>query len=448
MEIAIVGGGMAGLTTAWLLQAEHEVTVLERDDRLGGQCHTVEVERERVKIPVEAGTRYLSERSHPHAVSLMEMVGLRPEPRRTSLTVVDTGRTQVHKLPPRTPREIVGLLSTPRRLREFMALQRVMRDADRLVSGGDWSQTLTDYLAEHGASRETVRQFMVPFFAAAWGAPPEVITQFPILALAKVARGWFRHHLTVPGGLRTYVEGVAKQLDRTRVRTGVRVGAVTHWPDRPDDGLDVHFADGSRQRFDAVVVATGAKVAAGLLDAGPAFTQICNTLRRFESFETEIAIHGDTRLMPPDRRDWSTCNHFYGVSRPFMSEWSGEHQGEPIFRSAITHSGLRPEAVFHRERSEHLVVTPETPLLQRALANQQGVSGLHLAGMYVEDVDHHESAITSALSVATRLSPRSERLAALRERAHQRAVDPTGVADLKHPPGPTVGPTAASAKTP
>jgi len=44
MRIGIIGGGAAGLAAAWLLEHDHDVTHFEKDDRLGGHAHTVDIE--------------------------------------------------------------------------------------------------------------------------------------------------------------------------------------------------------------------------------------------------------------------------------------------------------------------------------------------------------------------------------------------------------------------
>ena len=41
MRVAVVGSGISGLGSAWLLSRAHEVTLFEADDRLGGHTHTV-----------------------------------------------------------------------------------------------------------------------------------------------------------------------------------------------------------------------------------------------------------------------------------------------------------------------------------------------------------------------------------------------------------------------
>ena len=44
MRIAVVGSGIAGLASAWLLSRDHDVVVYEAADRLGGHTHTHDVE--------------------------------------------------------------------------------------------------------------------------------------------------------------------------------------------------------------------------------------------------------------------------------------------------------------------------------------------------------------------------------------------------------------------
>ena len=40
MKIAIIGTGISGLTTAYLLNKKHDVTVFEKNDYIGGHTHT------------------------------------------------------------------------------------------------------------------------------------------------------------------------------------------------------------------------------------------------------------------------------------------------------------------------------------------------------------------------------------------------------------------------
>ena len=43
LNIAIIGSGIAGMSAAWLLSHAHNVTIFEKDVRLGGHSNTVDV---------------------------------------------------------------------------------------------------------------------------------------------------------------------------------------------------------------------------------------------------------------------------------------------------------------------------------------------------------------------------------------------------------------------
>jgi len=45
MKIAVVGAGISGLTAAYVLQREHQVSVFERADHIGGHALTVDVKQ-------------------------------------------------------------------------------------------------------------------------------------------------------------------------------------------------------------------------------------------------------------------------------------------------------------------------------------------------------------------------------------------------------------------
>src|SRR6187401_3245849 len=60
VRVGIIGGGAAGLASAWLLEQEHEVTVFEKDDRFGGHAHTVTIEVDGRSLDVDAGFQFFA----------------------------------------------------------------------------------------------------------------------------------------------------------------------------------------------------------------------------------------------------------------------------------------------------------------------------------------------------------------------------------------------------
>ena len=44
-RVAIIGSGISGLTTAYLLQNKHDIVLFEANDYIGGHTHTVAVQQ-------------------------------------------------------------------------------------------------------------------------------------------------------------------------------------------------------------------------------------------------------------------------------------------------------------------------------------------------------------------------------------------------------------------
>src|SRR6187402_1206037 len=68
---AVVGGGVAGLTAAYVLQRHYDVTLFESDHRLGGHAHTHDVERAAGgTVSVDTGFIVHNERTYPQLLRL------------------------------------------------------------------------------------------------------------------------------------------------------------------------------------------------------------------------------------------------------------------------------------------------------------------------------------------------------------------------------------------
>ena len=167
---------------------------------------------------------------------------------------------------------------------------------------------------------------------------------------------------------------------------------------------------GERQGFDRLIVATSARDAADLLRGVPALAEMRAAVGGFRHFETEIVIHGDPSLMPPDRRDWAHNNLFFDGDATWMSDWQGLRDDVPVIRSWLPKSRALPRPLYARRSFHHLLMSPDNAVLQRRIAALQGTAGLWVTGMYAVDVDNHESALLSALVPVQELAPGARNL--------------------------------------
>jgi predicted NAD/FAD-binding protein len=413
MRIGIIGAGVSGMTAAWLLQHDHRVTLIEKAPRLGGHVETVPVAALSPTVHAELGPRFFFDTAYPYFLALLRLlaVPIRWSDARVSFTEVAPGHTIV--LPPRSPRHVASLLRSPRLVRHVLSLRRLIEEQPAIAARRDFSLTFRRHLAQGHYPPSFGPEFAYPFLAACWGAPLDRLPDFPVYSLLKgMPSGRRPGFYEIQGGMSRYVRAFGDELTEVDVRLGVGVRRVDHGIDQ-DARFHVEDERGDRHTFDRLIVATSAREAADLLRGVPAVAEMQATVASFRHFETEIVIHGDPSLMPPDRRDWSHNNLFLDGETAWMSDWQGLRDGVSVIRTWLPKGRALPRPLYGRRSFHHLLMSPENAVLQRRIAALQGTAGLWVTGMYAVDVDNHESALLSALVPVRELAPRAPNLGRL-----------------------------------
>lgn len=413
MRIGIVGAGGAGLAAAWLLEQRHDVTLFERDERLGGHAHTIEVEAHGQRFGVDAGFQFFGESTYPTLNRLLDALDV---PRRSypaTFTLSGQGRTVV--LPPARKGMPVWRSLAPASLSDIVRLRGFAAGIPAFMREHDTSVTMREYLDRLSLPASFRDGFLVPFLLGFWCVELDEFFQTAayntLFYLAALSNGWRApRQIEIDGGMRTYIEALAYDLGRADVRVGCGIRHIA----RSSDGFIVDDTLGGRHEFDELVVAAGAADAADLVDGLAGLAARVAQLRRFEFFDAVIAIHGDRSLMPPRESDWSVVNARWDGVHSQLSIWNPD-RGLPVFRSWVTYEERMPEPLYALVTYRHGLGTPAHFDAQRRLAAMQGEHGVWLAGMYTDDADSHESAVHSAVSIARRLAPGSPRLALLEE---------------------------------
>ena len=80
LNIAVVGSGISGLSSAWLLSKQHKVTVFEKDDRFGGHSNTVNVADVRGSVPVDTGFIVFNPATYPNLVEFFKLLAVPTKP--------------------------------------------------------------------------------------------------------------------------------------------------------------------------------------------------------------------------------------------------------------------------------------------------------------------------------------------------------------------------------
>jgi predicted NAD/FAD-binding protein len=415
VRIAIVGGGAAGLTAAYLLDADHDVTVFEALDRLGGHAHTVTVDAGGDSVSVDAGFEFFSGAMFPTFTRLLGLLGVPVQRYPLTATFYTSDNRYVCLLPPLRAGRLIWPALKPRQILDLLQFGVALHHAGPLMRRRDASISLQHFADGLPVLRAFKRDFLVPFLLAGWCLEPEEFLQFSAYDVLSYAY-WHRptglspyRWTEVVGGTQAYIQALARAVTRGMIHTACPVVRLA----RHNQGFRLQTGAGGEHDFDHVILATNAQAAGRLLAGVEGAEDAQRALGEIEYFPTTIAVHGDPRLMPADRRYWSVANIRYDGRHSANTVWKGWKSRAPLFRSWVTYEARLPEPLYALARFDHPKVNARYFAAQPRLAAAQGRSQLWLAGVYLRDIDCHESAVLSAIHLARRLAPESDRLKAL-----------------------------------
>src|SRR5581483_9432568 len=172
MRIAIIGSGIAGLAAARLLSRDHEVTLFEANDYLGGHTHTHLVEQDGLTYAVDTGFIVFNPVHYPLLTRMLAELGVDSRATNMSFSVhnestgLEYNATRLDSLFCQR-RNLVS----PRFLGMVRDLLRFYREAPALLSAPGPGPTLGDYLAERGYGAAFRDEHLVPMASALWSAP-------------------------------------------------------------------------------------------------------------------------------------------------------------------------------------------------------------------------------------------------------------------------------------
>ncbi|WP_428267632.1 NAD(P)/FAD-dependent oxidoreductase [Haliangium sp.] len=406
MRIAVVGAGVSGLVTAYLLAREHEVTVFEAGDHLGGHTHTVDVDLGAGPRPVDTGFIVFNHRTYPNFTRLLAQLGVRSQPSRMTFSV-HCERTGLEW-------GSQALLAQPRNLlrpsfgRMLVDVLRFYRSAPKLLDQPGGELSVRDYVRRARLSTAFLDHFLVPLGASIWSCPPDQLLDFPVRFMLRFMHNHGMLQLVnlptwrvIRGGSRSYIEPLTRGLgDRIRLRTPV--AAIARHPDH----VELTPADGPPERYDEVVLACHSDQALAMLaDASPVERALLGAIRYQAN---DVVLHTDTSILPRARRAWSSWNYFIPAQRRDRAVLSYgmnilQNIDAPRFACVTVNDDGRvdPDQVLRRLRYHHPVFTLDTPRVHAQHERLIRARRTSYCGAYW-GFGFHEDGVSSALAVARR----------------------------------------------
>ncbi|MFI4964421.1 MAG: NAD(P)/FAD-dependent oxidoreductase [Caulobacterales bacterium] len=412
LRVAVVGGGVAGLSAAWLLSTRHDVVLFEADSRLGGHANTTEAPNPAGgRTPVDTGFIVFNEPNYPNFTALLGHLGVASIPADMALSVsLDDGAFEYSSFGMSGMFAQTSNLFSARFWRMLRDVTRFYRHGPKDLAGLEAPLTsLDEYLAQKGYCQAFRDDHLLPQAAAIWSTPLAAIREYPAAALIRFfqnhgmmsvfGRGLWR---TVEGGSRSYVRKLAEAFTG-EVRPGARVTGVR----RISGGVEVRDVSGQVERFDEVVIAAHGDTALALLDDPTAEER--RLLGAFRYSRNLTVLHTDASLMPKRKRAWTSWNHIGRRDAPeegCVTYWMNRLQSlkgaVDLFVTLKPTRPIAPEAVIKTEVYEHPLFDAGAIAAQREIWSLQGQRNTWFCGSYFGH-GFHEDALQAGLAVAEQL---------------------------------------------
>ncbi len=410
MRIAIIGSGISGMTAAHLLSEDHDVTVYEANDYIGGHTHTHDITLDGRDYAVDTGFIVFNRKTYPKFVTLMGRLGVSWRDSNMSFSV-KCARTGLEF----SPSTFAGLVAQRRNLlrpafyRMIMDAMRFRREAVELFEADRYYElTLNQYLEEKRYSRWFIDYFIVPMGSAIWSADPDQFRDFPARYFAE----FFHSHgfleikdqpqwLVIEGGSKSYIEPLIRPY-----KDNIRLNAPVQQVTRLEDRVVVEASGSEKETFDAVVIATHSDQALKLLgDPSPSEKEILGAIAYQEN---ETVLHTDHTLLPDNRPAWAAWNYHIPVEPRGrvavtynMNILQGLSSDRAICVTLNMTDAIAQDKIIKRLTYHHPVYSPQSLAARRRYDEINGPNRSHYCGAYWF-YGFHEDGVRSALEVARR----------------------------------------------
>ena len=410
-KIAIIGGGISGMSAAYFLSPKHQVTLFESNARLGGHARTL-VAGKNGDQPVDTGFIVFNYPNYPNLSRLFKELDVPVKASDMSFGIsINNGQFEY------ATGEYSAVFAQKRNLmnpRFYGMLRDIFRfNKHALELAKDPSLTIGALIERLGLGKWFQNYFLLPISGAIWSTPLHRMMDFPAQSLVS----FFENHnllavsgqhqwYTVDGGSIQYVNRLADALKARMVDT--RLSSNIQGVRRTNAGVQVRDHAGVWEDFDRVVFACHSDEALAMIE--DANTQETNVLSRIKYQDNHTVLHCDPSVMPKRKAVWSSWVYTSDTIEPAedigVTYWMNKLQSIPnddlLLGSLNPTLPIKDELIYDEKTFRHPVFDHGAMSARKEMETMQGKNNTWFCGAYLGN-GFHEDGITSAVSIAEQM---------------------------------------------
>ena len=401
MKIAIVGSGISGNSLAYTLSKEHDITLFEKNNRLGGHSHTHEIISQGKKINVDTGFIVFNKKTYPLFTKLLDELNVQYEKSDMSFSVFSKDKnfeyngTSINTL--FSQRKNIFNYKFIKMIYEIIKFNKV---ALTLLSAKT-EISLETFLRQNNFSDYFCKNYILPMGSAIWSSNINSMLKFPAVFFVK----FFNNHgmlnindrpqwLTVTNGSKEYVEKLTASIKKN-IRLNCPVKAVK----RNKDSVEITSSDGT-EIFDYIFFACHSDEALKLISDPSA--QEKEVLSSIPYSKNEVTLHTDESIMPNNKLTWAAWNYNIDSTNNMpialtynMNILQNLKTQQTILVTLNDNGNINPEKVLKKINYDHPLFSLRSVEAQKNYGIISGVNRTGYAGAYWGN-GFHEDGISSA----------------------------------------------------
>ena len=406
-QIAIIGGGISGMSAAYYLKDNFDITIFEKSDRLGGHSRTKK-SNDQNDVNIDTGFIVFNYQNYPLLTQIFEKLDVQVEKSNMSFSASfeDTGLEYSLQSLNTVFSQYKNIIS-PKFWKMIYDIFKFNRYARKNNIEKNW--TLEELLNFLSLGEEFFNSYFLPLSGAIWSATPEQMRLFPAHTLIE----FFKNHrllassgqldwYTVTGGSINYVNKMENYLTDSGVK--IYKNADTKVLSCHRGNPTIIYND-EMLEFDFVIMATHSDVSLSLIQNPTVEQKIGLTNIKYQP--NEVILHSDESFMPENKKNWSAWN-YKGPNNGKLENipltyWMNKLQNinteKNYFVTLNPVREIKEEHIISKKIMSHPIFDFNSLAGQEIINENQGVNNIYFCGAYL-GYGFHEDGVKSAFKVA------------------------------------------------
>ena len=408
MKIAVLGAGISGLGSAYILSKKHEVDLYEKDNRLGGHARTTIVNDEDKIFGVDTGFLVFNHPTYPLLTKLFEQLNVKIENSDMSFAFWDRDNNRAYN-----GSSLKGMFAQKRNLfslTHYKMIKNILTFNETAIkdlkeNNSNLDKNLGEYIKNY--SNAFKERYLLPMGAAIWSTPSNEMNLFPARTFLTFFKnhgllGVSSHHqwLTVSNGSINYVNKIKEKISGK-----IFLNSDVIKVQREEKGVYLVHENGTKTFYDKIVLAMHAPQALEILE-NPTPKEI-EILSAFKYKENSAVLHNDNNILYPNKKMYAAWNYTSTNSKNkavTLSYWINTLQNlktkKDYFVSLNETQNINN--VIEKISYEHPQFNSTAIKMQKRKDEICGVNNTYFAGAYWR-YGFHEDGLLSATKVASKL---------------------------------------------